>query len=198
MDNKCSATTLKGTRCSNKQKTNGLCNMHASKTNKNNTKPVSNNEVNNISSSGLRPDEDERRVRPPIHDKQKEKNVHKKEKEEKEGKEEKQEETECCVCYDKTKHILRCKHGVCEECLEKMQNILCPMCRCEMDSLLINKQYKMLLQERYDNNEKERKIMNLNSRLRSDLCILLKNINYDLYDDKVKHIFKSINARYNY
>jgi hypothetical protein len=47
---------------------------------------------------------------------------------------------ECCICYEiniNKKELMECKHGVCKDCLKKLQDNRCPICRQEMKGKLI-------------------------------------------------------------
>jgi hypothetical protein len=36
---------------------------------------------------------------------------------------------DCCVCLEKTKDRLKCKHKVCIDCTKQLHNPICPICR---------------------------------------------------------------------
>ncbi len=40
------------------------------------------------------------------------------------------ENEECCICYEKAEHTIKCMHNVCENCLFKINK--CPLCRKEI------------------------------------------------------------------
>jgi hypothetical protein len=50
------------------------------------------------------------------------------------------EKIECCICYEKNiskQDMMTCNHSVCKDCLEKMEDDRCPMCRQEMKGKLM-------------------------------------------------------------
>jgi hypothetical protein len=45
--------------------------------------------------------------------------------------------TECCVCYERTNTVTKCRHNICVTCASKLKpneddEVLCPMCREEL------------------------------------------------------------------
>ena len=38
---------------------------------------------------------------------------------------------ECCICYEKSNYITKCKHYICSSCIPNLKKLECPMCRQE-------------------------------------------------------------------
>ena len=39
----------------------------------------------------------------------------------------------CCICFEKTSHVMQCQHFVCPSCILHLSQDLCPYCRQRFD-----------------------------------------------------------------
>lgn len=68
------------------------------------------------------------------------------------------EQMSCCVCDEKDliNNKMNCGHLVCEECLDHIRSMKCPLCKCIMEGNLINDDIITEIESRYREDIEER------------------------------------------
>jgi hypothetical protein len=67
---------------------------------------------------------------------------------------------ECCICYAEVKwdKILKCKHPICDRCLNKLRDDKCPICRGKLEGRRIRPFLLEKIRSRKTQDKKEREL----------------------------------------
>lgn len=67
---------------------------------------------------------------------------------------------ECCICYSEVKwhQILKCKHPICDRCLNRLRDDKCPFCRGKLEGRRVKPYLLEKIRSRKSEDQKEREL----------------------------------------